>query len=215
MLAVSEYDLWPDSRHRDRLGELIGAYPQRQDPHAPDWQALLRAARHHIDMLGYTLGEVLGTPGVGELLAAKAADGVKVRIAIADSDGQQAALSDLEHRPAGQLLRRIRQSQERLAPLADRPGIQVRTHHACTTHTILRFDEQLLLTLHLYGTPGFQAPLLHLHRRRDYGIFDRLAKHLEDIWHDATPLDADGDEDAIPTTATDLDDLDYTWRPER
>ncbi len=217
LLGRSEYDLWPDQRRqRDRIGEVIGAYPRRSDANVPDWQTLMRAARRQIDLLGYTLLEVVQTPGIGELLAAKSSGGVPVRIAIAAGNSEQAAGADGEHRPPGQLLRRLRDSSERLAPLAAARGVQIREHHTGTSHTILRFDEQMLVTIHLYGTPGFQAPLLHLHRQRDFGVFDQLAKHLEDVWASATPIAGEPDDPVAAGRVDDsLDELDYVWRPAR
>lgn len=213
LLARSEYDLWPDSRQRDRIGEVIGAYSRRSDVHVPDWQTLLRASRRQIDMLGYTLSDVIKAPGIGELLAAKAADGALVRIAVADPAGPQAVAADLEHRPAGDLVRRMREVHERLNALAGTDGVQIRAHRVGTTHTILRFDDQLLLTVHLYGTPGFQAPLLHLHRRRDFGMFDQFVKHFEDVWAAARPLQGDPTAREEVPEGDPLDSLDYTWRP--
>jgi len=209
----SEFDLWPDSRRRDRIGEVVGAYPRRSDTHAPDSLTLLRAARQQVDMLGYTLGDVLGTPGIGELLAAKAGSGVPVRIATADPQGDQAVAADLEHRPAGDLVRRIREARERVAGLAGVEGIEIREHRVGTTHTILRFDSQMLVTVHLYGTPGFQAPLLHLHRQRDFGIFDQFAKHFEYVWTVAQPVGSSADSPEDMSKQELLDSLDYTWRP--
>lgn len=209
----SEYDLWPDSRKRDRIGEVVGAYPRRSDIHAPDWQSMLRASRRRIELLGYTLGDVLGTPGVGEQLVAKAREGVVVRVAVADPRSDQAAAADLEHRPAGELLRRVREASERVEPLASADRVEVRLHRVGTTHTIMRFDDQMLVTIHVYGTPGFQAPLLHLHRRRDFGMFDQFAKHLEDVWAASKPT---GEHPTTPVEKSKqefLDSLDYVWRP--
>jgi transcriptional regulator with XRE-family HTH domain len=211
----SEYDLWPEHRQRDRIGEVIGAYPRRSDVHAPDWQSLLRAARQRIDMLGYTLHDVLGTPGIGELMAAKAASGVPVRLSIADASSDQAVAADLEHRPAGELLRRIGQARERLDALVETEGLEAREHRVATTHTILRFDEQMLVTVHLYATPGFQAPLIHLHRRRDFGIFDQFIKHFEDVWAVARPIGDSNSTRAEMSKQELLDSLDNVWHSGR
>ena len=96
----------------------------------------------------------------------------------------------------------------------------MREHQAVSPHTILRFDEQMLLTIHLHGTPGVQAPVLHVRREYDYGIFDQLQTHLEKIWDSAAPIEAlavDPKPEPAHTPAKDklLDQLDYVWRPER
>ena len=80
----------------------------------------------------------------------------------------------------------------------------------------------MLLTIHLHGTPGFQAPTLHLRRQRDYGIFDQIARHLEDVWATGKRLPAHASEEPhlqkapLPQkSAADelLDRLETTWRP--
>jgi hypothetical protein len=222
-LAVGEHELWPDTRRTtNRDGELVGAFARRTDPDAPDWQALLRTAERQVDMLGYSLLHIAEARGVNKLLTGKAGDGVSVRIALADPTSGAALAADLAQQPPGRLIARIDTARDRLLPLLSEPGIELREHRVGTSHTILRVDEQLLLTVHLYGTPGFQAPLIHLRRERDYGLFDQFAKHFEDIWQHAQPIGARQPNDATPAgaakpgstgAASILDRLDDVWRP--
>src|SRR5438067_822509 len=61
-LGVSEADLWPEAvtiRRQTHLDEIIGAWARANDPQASDWRALLRAAEHHVDLLGYSLHQIL------------------------------------------------------------------------------------------------------------------------------------------------------------
>ncbi len=194
--------------------------PRRSDEGAPDWRALLAAAEHHVDLLGYSLLEIAEARQINKTLAAKAADGAKVRIALADAGSDAVAEADRVGRPPGRTSTRVREATERFSALAGVPGIELRTHSVAACHTLLRFDEHMLLTIHLYRTPGIQAPLLHLRRRRDYGLFDQLERHFEDVWQAAKPIPAPGAE-APPAKAARspeddfLERLDYVWRPER
>jgi hypothetical protein len=43
----------------------------------------------------------------------------------------------------------------------------------------------MLVTLHLWATTSAQAPLLHLRRAGDDGLFDQFAGHVEAIRHQA------------------------------
>lgn len=222
-LDVAEQDLWPDTtraRGKDGLREITGAWAQRNDPDAPDWRALLRGAERQIDLIGYSLLDIAQARGTNKVLVGKARDGCRVRIALADPDSDHVQAADLRQRPPGRLTDRIKDAHRRLQPLAAEPGIEVRVHDVASSHTILRFDDQLLLTIHLYGTPGFQAPLLHLKRDRDYGIYDQLTKHIEDLWQASAPIgNAGGAQvDSRPSArnADDLlDQLDHVWRPDR
>lgn len=129
--------------------------------------------------------------------------------------------ADRSQRPPGRLSRRINASRHELEQLQTETGIQCREHRVGTAHTLLRFDENLLLTVALYATPGHEAPLIHLRRRADYGLFDQLAKHFEDIWASAGPIEsaekAVEHQDKPATSAADqlLDGLDYVWRPDQ
>jgi transposase len=226
-LDREEHELWPETgraRGQTALGEITAAYPRRNDPNAPDWRALLRSAHQQIDMLGYSLQHLAQARQITKLLADKARDGCQIRIALADPAGQPALAADQQQRPSGRLTSRIQDTQRRLAPLLGQPRIELRQHQIATTHTILRFDDHMLLTIHLYGTPGFQAPLLHLRRQHDYGLFDQLAKHIEDVWEASQPLDGQDPRPELPTptalkTAAErdqfLDSLDTVWRPTR
>src|SRR5690242_8204799 len=52
-LGVEEQDLWPETgraRGKHGLAELVGAWPRRSDPDAPDWRALMRAAEQRVDL---------------------------------------------------------------------------------------------------------------------------------------------------------------------
>ncbi|MBV9001218.1 MAG: hypothetical protein JO304_19335 [Solirubrobacterales bacterium] len=225
--GLEESELWPETgraRGKIALIEIIAAYPRRIDPDAPDWRALLRSANQQVDMLGYSLGHVAQARQITKLLTDKARDGCSIRIALADPTGAPAIAADQQQRPPGRLTSRIQDAHRRLAGLLGQAGIELRQHQIATTHTILRFDDQMLLTIQLYGTPGFQGPLLHLRRQRDYGLFDQLAKHLEDVWQASQPLNGQRDQPAEPTPATlktaaerdqFLDSLDDVWRPSR
>jgi transcriptional regulator with XRE-family HTH domain len=223
-LHVEELELWPETGRRRSPGdvdEIAGAYARRSDPGVPDWRALLHDAEQHVDLLGYSLHQITEARAITKTLAGKAHAGCQIRIALADPDSAQVAAVELQQRPSGRLGGRIHGSLERLAPLAAEPGIELRQHTVAASHTILRFDDQLLLTVHMYGTPGFQAPLIHLRRKRDYGLFDQLAKHFEDVWQRAVPIGEQGSPGASATPAKSagadslLDRLDDVWRPTR
>jgi len=82
---------------------------------------------------------------------------------------------------------RIRTSLQYFAPLAAVPGVAVRLQDAPLYNSVYRFDDQMLVTPHLYGTPGSHAPLLHLRCVEDDGLSARFAAHAEAVWAIARP----------------------------
>ena len=225
-LGVSETDIWPEvARPRGRTGldEIAGAWARRDEKDIPDWRALLRSAEHHVDLIGYSLMTIIEKRGTLKTIVEKAGGGVPVRIAVADPDTDYVLTADLAGRQPGRLKSRIRTATDQLQKIAHQRGVEIRQHQVATSHTILRFDEHMLLTIHLHGTPGFQAPTLHLRRQRDYGIFDQLARHIEDIWATGKPLAHQAADTAQPAPVPQvsqkspadelLDRLETTWRP--
>jgi hypothetical protein len=174
-LDTTEHALWPEimaaAPPRSQPTDLLAGYPSASDLAAPDWKTLMHATTDQIELLGQTLTPILATRGVAEMLATKASHGCDVRILVSDP------------RP-------------HLAPLLDQLRIEIRVLEVPTHHTIHRFDEQLLLTLHLLGQDAEQAPLLHLRRAASGGLFDRFAEHYNDLWEQhSQPIDPDLDID--------------------
>ena len=180
-----EHELWPDvavpARQSDDRRELAGIYAHAGDLRVPDWQTLLQGAREHIDLLDYTLGEIVGSPGVTDVLTQKADAGCRIRVMIAHpksiwvtSVAQQLGQREPDADGHTTLDREIGLARGHVEPLIGHQGIQLRTFWAERTNTILRFDDQMLVTLHLYAEPGPRAPLLHLQRFGDDGLFEQF-----------------------------------------
>lgn len=196
--------LWPGADvgapAQDARREIVGAYSHANDLLAPDWRLLLKGASELVELLDYTLTDILTTAGTVAQLAAKAAAGVRIKILIAGKDSLWVAElarelgQEVDRASQTQVQREIDLARAHLQPLLDTPGVRVSTFYAPRTYSILRFDEQMLVTMHLPGRAGSQAPLLHLRRSGDDGLFDQFAAHLNTIFADASePLAPDPD----------------------
>jgi transcriptional regulator with XRE-family HTH domain len=198
-LGVHERELWPDAApparpSRDGQPELVSAFAHASVEHAPDWSELLEAASERIDLLDFTLADILSVPGVAELLGAKASAGCNVRLLI--SYQTRARLAEdtpidqpyPDEEPAAAY--EIARSRGHLEPLLALPGIQARKFAAMRFNSIVRGDDEMLVTLHLWGTPSQRAPLLHLRQAEQPALFDQFATHYQAVWdHAAHPID--------------------------
>ncbi len=178
--------------------------PDAATPTSPTGGRCSRTAEQQVDLLGYSLSQITHTAQYKQLLTDKATAGCQIRIAIAEPNSPVVHIADRDNRPPGRLINRIEATYHQLLDLNDPPRIEVRRHQVATSHTILRFDDTILLTIHLHATPGFEAPLIHLRRDHDYGLFDQLAKHVEDVWQAAGSLARS--QDTEPSTAASLAD---------
>ncbi len=121
----------------------------------------------------------------------KCQQGVRVRIAVADPNSEYVARRDEEEGEAITLVARIQSSLAAFSPLLGNENADLRFQDAPLYNSIFRFDDQMLVTPHLYGTPGRAAPVLHLVRLGPSGIFSRFSAHFEAIWSDSRPIESD------------------------
>jgi len=195
LLGESEEFLWPDARtpRADALGaaaELVAAYSYRTDLNTDRWWDLFRSAGAQIDLLGYTLYFLPHQhPHLVELLVSKCEAGCRVRAVVADPESEHVQRRDAEEHEAITLGARIRSTLEAFQPLLNCQNAELRFQDVPLYNSIFRFDDQMLVTPHLYRVPGRAAPLLHLRRLGPSGMFSRFSTHFEGIWSDSRPVD--------------------------
>ncbi len=187
LLNEDEHYLWPP-KDRGEQGasthaELIAAYVNRADVSPQQWLNLMASARNRIDLLGYAMLFLIEQhPQVPPLLQRKAGESCKVRIALVDPNSPEAVERDTEERLAGGLLARIRTARLYFSVLDGCAGVEIHYHRTPMYNSIFRCDDNMFVTPHLYGTPGYSAPLLHLRRKGGAGLFDSFAGHFEGVW---------------------------------
>lgn len=196
-VGEDEEYLWPDARRSipandGAAAEVVAAYPYRSDLDTHRWWALFQRAERQIDLLGYTLYFLpLQHPGLADLLRDKAKRGCAVRLCLADPESGNVLARDEEEQEAITLVARIASTLHWLEPLLEEDCIEARFQQAPLYSSIFRFDDQMLVTPHLYAIPGHAAPLLHLRRLGSNGVFSRFATHFEGIWADTRPIGED------------------------
>jgi transcriptional regulator with XRE-family HTH domain len=211
-LQVPERQLWPDQADstgpKDDRAELVAIYASASDVRAPDWRVLLYDARDRVDLLDTTLADIITAPGVVDVLRAKADAGCQINILIAHPQSiwvttlaQQLGQDQPDEHGNTPLDHELNRSHHLLTQLADHPQIDIRTHWAEHANSIQRFDDHMLVTLHLHHHAATDTPLLHLQRRTDTGLFDQFASHLDAITrHASDPSQTNPDIDFDPGT---------------
>jgi transcriptional regulator with XRE-family HTH domain len=197
-LGVSERELWPEAAVEPKDGggrmELVGAFARSDDVLAPDWKTAITEAGERIDLLDYTLIRILGTPGIRDVLSAKAKAGCQIRLLISYATRARLAQDIPLNTPYDDdppaAMAEIARSRAIINQLTEHDNIQARKFAAMRFNTIVRTDQRMLVTLHLWGVNGQQAPVIHLKALDHPGLFDQFAQHYEHIWqHASHPID--------------------------
>jgi hypothetical protein len=194
-LGDTEEWLWPDlatpvvgGPDGGASAELVTAYAFRSDAPTTLWWSLFTKASQQVDLLGYTLYFLtLQHPELISTLQAKCREGLAIRAAIADQNSDHVAYRDREEATPLNLGVRVQTTLAALAPLFGTPGFELRYQDIPLYNSIFRFDDEMLVTPHLFATPGSQAPMLHLRRLGPGGLFDRFASHFDAVWEACAP----------------------------
>jgi ADP-ribose pyrophosphatase YjhB (NUDIX family) len=122
---------------------------------------------------------------VTKLFAAKADQGVKLRLAMGDPDCDAVRLRGEEERGEG-MAARIRLSLTYLRDAVGAPGVELRFHATTLYNSIYRFDDDMLVNAHVHGAPAAHSPVLHLRRLPDGRLVDHYQASFERVWEQAS-----------------------------
>jgi hypothetical protein len=194
LLGTDEAYLWPEIADNRRTqaasaAELVTLYGNRGAVPGALWRSLLEAAAGNIDVLVFS-GLFLpdGYPEVAKLLAAKAEQGVNVRLALGDPDSEAVRRRGDEEGIGDGLAARVRLSLLYLREAVGAPGVELRFHATTLYNSIYRFDDDMLVNAHVYGSPAAHSPVLHLRRLPGGRLFDHYQASFERVWEQANAV---------------------------
>ncbi len=197
-LEADEVYLWPEllaqrsteERVESIQTELVAVYPDRASVPRDTWLQLLGSAEQSIDILVFS-GTFMSNvnPRIAEMLAERAAAGVKVRLCWGDPTSQAVDIRDREEGLRGTLAHKIRASLTYYRDLAGTPGCEVRLHGATLYASLFRYDDQMLANPHMWGAPASANPLLHLRRVEGSAWFDGYRRSFDAVWDTAIEWD--------------------------
>lgn len=195
--ALSEdiHALWPALRQarsaRAVSPELVALYEQRADLPVSVFVDLLSSARERVDVLVYAavfLHEAY--PRLNDLLREKAGAGCSVRIALGDADSLNVKARGIEERYGHGIESRCRLALMHYRPLADVPGIELRTHGTTLYNSLYRVDDQMLVNGHLWGVNAYAAPVWHLRQVEGGRMFTGYEESFDAVWETARAVEA-------------------------
>ncbi|WP_040795713.1 DUF5919 domain-containing protein [Nocardia higoensis] len=193
MVKETERYLWPDAVAPERReaiaeSEVVKVYPHRHSVPGDLWLRLLSNANDRIEVLvlaGLFLAE---DPSFAKLIRQKAAAGTSIRFLFGNPAADEVAKRSSEERLAeGTVSARIRNALALVEPLAGIDGVELRYHDTTLYNSVFRFDDEMIVNMHVYGQPGAYAPAMHLRRLAGGDLFDTYLTSFEQVWSQAVP----------------------------
>ena len=195
LLDADEGYLWPkvldDVRTKSASqAEIVTTYPHRGAVPDQLWNSFMKGVEDSIDVLVYAgLFLIDGHPDLAPILAGKARRGTRVRMLFGDPESPTVAQRGADEGSGEDLAARIRLSLSDLREVGGESGVEIRQHGTVLYNSIYRFDEDMLVNMHVYGTPAAQNPVMHLRRVPGGRLFDHYLRSFERVWEAATAWD--------------------------
>ena len=195
MVREREAYLWPDAltdAQRDQVAtsEIVKVYPRRSGIPADLWGHLFERADAYLDVLVYA-GLFLPEqhPELVTALCQKAEAGARLRVLLGDPDSEAVTVRGREEGIGDSVAAKIRNVMSFYRPHVDHGCVDVRFHATTLYTSIYRFDDEMLVNMHVLGRPAAQAPTMHLRRLGAGDLFDTYATTFERVWADARRWD--------------------------
>lgn len=188
LLSVHEYDLWPHLAELPSIdAEVYATYPHRGSVPRQVWHRLFESAEHEIGILVYSGLFIAEDAELMRLLASKARSGTTVRIIVGDPDSPH-----VDQRGQDEGIHDAMAAKIRNAILLYRPllaaGASIGLHSTVLYNSLYVGDGEMLINQHIHGIAAAYAPVLHLSRRVEDGIFSTYINSFERVWGSATSL---------------------------
>jgi hypothetical protein len=185
--------LWPELEGTEKgegAGEVVNLYAHRSQVPRQCWLDLVVRARKRIDFLTYaSLFMPEENPESVDILKYKAGSGVHVRLALGDPDSVEVALRGREEGMPQGIPGRVRMALAYYRPLLGVPGVTFHLHRTTLYNSIYRFDDDMMVNQHAYGTYGYMAPILHLKRVDGGELFSLYERSFELAWRESFPYE--------------------------
>jgi hypothetical protein len=195
LVGADEADLWPDAggplSGRSHPGELAAVYPHRWAIPRDTWAHFFESAEHEIGILAYSALFLAEDAGLLDIVAHKAACGVRVRLALGDPDSDCVAERGQEEGIGDAMAAKVRNALTLYRPLLEYANVEVRLHQTILYNSIYRSDDQLLVNTHVQGMPANNAPLWHLRKIAGGQFAAVYLESFERVWETAVPIPED------------------------
>jgi hypothetical protein len=192
LVGADEADLWPDAggslAGRSRPEELAAVYPHRWAIPRDTWARFFEPAEREIGILAYSALFLAEDAGLLGIIADRAANGVRVRLALGDPDSDCITERGREEGIGDAMAAKVRNALTLFRPLLECEVIEVRLHKTVLYNSLYQADGRLLVNQHAYGLPAAHAPVFCF---RESGPGEMIRAYLDSfqrVWDSAEPI---------------------------
>lgn len=152
------------------------------------WNGIITGSREHLWLYGMAEAGYAEDDEVPGILEDAAAAGCEIRVLLlTPAYADIADLDASEGKPAGTLAARIQASMASFAVMRGRCGerMQVRAYSAPPSVSVIRGDDEMLITPYLRHFPGDNSPTFGITASSAPRMFGQYARHFSFMWDQA------------------------------
>lgn len=192
LLDVDEVHLWPSLAGDIRTTptehvELIQVFPTRSALPYSLWADLIGNVEKQMDVLVYSGAFLIEQYDLLPVIRSKSASGTQFRILVGDETSSAVIQRAREEGTEGGLEGRVQLMRRYLEAVHGLDNVDVRIHGTPLYNSIYRFDDQMLVNGHAFGSVAGQNPVLHLRHLPGGRMWDHYSRSFETIWNQAQP----------------------------
>lgn len=192
LLGTSEVQLWPSLAEDPHTTpnqdvELVHLFPSRSAVPFELWNELIHGVQERMEVLVFSGQFLVEQHNILPVIRRKAEEGTIFRFAVGDETSSAVIQRAVGEGTTGGLEGRIQMMRRYLSKVAELDSVEIRTHGTILYNSIYRFDDQMLVNGHAFGSLAGENPVLHLRQVDDGPMWEHYLQSFERVWQEATP----------------------------
>jgi hypothetical protein len=150
------------------------------------WNELIAGVQEQMDVLVFSGQFLVEQHNIIPIVKRKSDQGVQFRFVVGDENAPAVIQRAMEEGTTGGLEGRIQMMRRYLSEVSALQGVDVRTHGTILYNSIYRFDDQLLVNGHAFGSLAGQNPVMHLRKLSGGLMWDHYMRSFDRVHQQAT-----------------------------
>jgi transcriptional regulator with XRE-family HTH domain len=186
LVGANEADLWPGAggplTSQTRPEELTAVYPHRWAIPRDSWKRFFESAEHEIGILAYSALFLAEDAGMLAVIADKARNGVRVRLALGGPNAACVAQRGQEEGIGDAMAAKVRNALTLYRAAMKVGNVEIRLHDTVLYNSLYRADDQLFVNQHAYGLPAAHSPVFAYRATENADMLTPFLTSFERVW---------------------------------